>query len=363
MVSPQSIGRQLRLLIVRPSALGDVSRTVPALVTLRASLPEAHIDWLVHESFVDVVAHHPALDGVVPFPRDRIGAMFRSPRLAREALSWARRLSRNRYDMAIDLQGLLRSGLFTWLTRAPRRIGFANAREFAHRAYNHRHAIDVSLHTVDRMLALLEAEGFTPRPDMRLYLGEGDRSWLDTYLNHHLGGGDAPFATLAPTARWRCKCWPIEHYVEVARRLLDSGRVGDRIVVLAGPGEREDVRPLLGQLGDRAIFASTSVGQMMALLSRTALLVCNDSGPLHIAVGFDRPIVTVFGLTDPALVGPYGRRETVVRAPRVDPAAIASYRRHRDDQSLIAQVSVEAVWKKVIEQFDGHHRSEADVTR
>lgn len=343
-----------RVLIVRPSALGDVCRTVPALVTLRHTLPSARIDWLVNETFADAVVAHRDLNGVIKFPRDRFAAMWRRPWRLREAIAWSRRLRGPGYDLAIDLQGLFRSGLFTRLTRAPQRVGYANARETAHRAYNSGHHVDGNLHAVDRMLALLAAEGCQPQHDLRLYLADADAQWGERYLLQHIGE-DEPFVTIAPTARWRCKCWPIDSYITIAKRLLDAGHLGRRIIALSAPDERANAQPLVDALGDRVLFPVTTVGQMMAVVSRASLLLCNDSAPLHVAVGFNRPIVTIFGPTDPALVGPYRRGETVVQPPGIDHMNLSRYRRHRDDQSLISRVSVEMVWDKLIEQVESRH--------
>ena len=339
-----------KVLIVRPTALGDVARTVPALVTLRRALPNARIDWLVHNGLTDVVAHHPALDQVIAFPRKQFGLIWRSIRVATEALTWARQLHANHYDMAIDLQGLFRSGLLTWLTGAPWRVGFANAREMAHLAYNHAHHVDTRLHTVDRSLALLRAEGFKPHDDMQLYVGEQDQQWRETFIREHLP--DQGYVTLAPTARWPCKCWPQKFFIELARRIIDSRRLGRRIVVVAGPGEQAYARPIAEALGDHGLLASTTVGQMMALLSGTRLLVCNDSAPLHIAVGLGRPVVAIFGPTDPNLVGPYHRMESVVQPPAIDRFALTHYRKRPNDQTLIAQVTVDMAWRRVLAELD-----------
>jgi len=344
---------QLRVLIVRPSALGDVSRTVPALVSLRRAMPRAHIDWLVNDSFADVVRHHRALDGVIRFPRGRFSGFYRDGRVAAEVLAWARKLRASRYDIVFDLQGLLRSGLFTWLTRAPERIGFADARELGWLGYNRRHRVALGLHTVDRMLSLIEAQGYPPHRDMHLYLGSQENQWLEDWLKTH-GVLAGSYACIAPTARWLCKCWPMDRYAQIATRLLQSGIAGDRLVILSSPQERGQVQPLLDALGqqhNRVLFPQTSVGQMMAILSRASILVCNDSAPLHIAVGFNRPIVSIFGPTDPAIVGPYGRPDAVVRSPAGTGITKLNYRNNPNDQSIISQVPTEMVWDKVLEQL------------
>ncbi len=341
-----------RVLIIRPSALGDVSRTVPALVTLRHAMPDAQIDWLVSETFAPVIRPHPALNNVVTFPRRRFASIGYNPRVATEALAWARSLRARRYDLVFDLQGLLRSGIFAKLTGAVQRVGFANAREFAWLGYNRRHHVDADTHTVDRMLALLQAAGYTPSHDTRLYLADDDQQWLDSWLKDHLD--DEPYTCIAPIARWRCKCWPIENYTQIARKLLDTGKAGSHIVVVTAPDERPHAQPLIDAFAGNpnVLFPQTTIGQMMALISRTALMVCNDSAPLHIAVGFDRPIAAIFGPTDPAQVGPYRRDDTVVRPPAHAIPANLNYRKHRDDQTLIAQVTVDEVWGKVLEQIN-----------
>ena len=343
----------LRILIIRPSALGDVSRTVPALATLRQTFPDAKIDWLINDTFADAVQNHPALDEVVPFPRKHFATGIRSPRGVSEILTWSRTLGDRCYDLVFDLQGLLRSGLFTWATHARQRVGFANAREMAWLCYNRRHKVDFRLHTVDRMLALLEAEGYdTIQPDMRLYISQESADWLDHWREDLDGTGN--YACLAPTAKWRCKCWPIENYIRLARQLLETSLAGDRLVILASPDEQDQLQPISNALDNdpRVVYPQTTVGQLMAIISQTNLLVCNDSAPLHIAVGFDRPIVSIFGPTNPALVGPYRRDETVIQPPGIVLSQNLNYRRHRDDQSLISQVTFDAVWEKVTEQTE-----------
>ncbi len=354
MPATDSLLKASRVLLIRPSALGDVSRTVPALAALRKALPSASIDWLIQDSLLDAVRHHPALTDTVAFPRDRFRETRKNPRIATEAMKWSIGLAHKHYDVAIDLQGLFRSGLFTMFTFASQRIGYANARELGWLGYNRRHQVDPKLHAVDRMLALLAAEGIdVSTPDMRLYLGSGDEEWLENLREQHNITGR--YFTIAPTARWHSKCWPIERYIEITRRLLKSGRAGDRGLVLDSPRERQLVQPLLDTFGGEKgplFLPQTTVGQMMAVLSQTSLLVCNDSAPLHIAVGFDRPIATVFGPTDPAQVGPYRRMECVVRPESVEQAGIpAAFQRNREDQSLIAQVSPDAVWNIVESQL------------
>ena len=105
-----------KILIVRPSALGDVCKTIPALVTLRQAYPDAQIDWLIRDIFADAIRHHPDLDRVIPFPRERFGKMYYSPRAMLQARAWGKQLRAQKYDAVYDLQGLARSA---WITVCP----------------------------------------------------------------------------------------------------------------------------------------------------------------------------------------------------------------------------------------------------
>ena len=367
-----------RILIVRPSALGDVSRTVGCAVELRRQFPQAEIHWLVARAFADVVRHHPAVDAVVLFDRAGLRKFGRSWRATRDGLAFARQLRRAGYDRVYDLQGLFRSGLFTRLTGAPYRCGFANSREGAAMFYTHKYHVDPNLHTVDRMMSLLTPPPGTPgspapgsgetcggasagsggEPDLRLYVGEADQAWGEAFCQTHQLAGAGGYMCLAPTAQWGCKCWPIEFFARLADRLLNLPET-EAILMLAAAHERPRVDRLfdelarLGRPADelrrRVLFPATTVGQMMALIRGCRLLVCNDSAALHIAVGLDRPFVAIHGPTDPRKVGPYHHRQWVLQPPGVSEADMSRYRKHKDDDRLIRQVSVDAAWAKVCE--------------
>ena len=261
--------------------------------------------------------------------------------------STMQRLRAGDYDLVLDVQGLARSGLFALATGARRRVGYADARELGWLGCNVRHRVPSELHAVERMLALTRAEGFEAVRDMRLYVGEAEAAWAAAWrAEGRLEAGS--YVCLAPTAKWGCKRWPLAKWAELGRRLLARGEDGERLVVLAAPSERAEVEPLIEALGDeRVVMPTTTVGRLMAVLAGAGLLVSNDSAPLHLAVGLGRPTVAIFGPTDPALVGPYGREDCVVQPPGVEREDLTRYRRLGHDDRLIGRVSVEAVWDKV----------------
>ena len=335
-----------RILLIRPSALGDVCRSVPVLASLRRAWPEATIDWLVRDSFADAVRAHPDLSGVLTFPRAALGRSMRRANPA-PSLRWLRELRRGRYDLAIDAQGLARSGLFAWATRASRRVGYANAREGAPIAYTERLRVDRDMHAVDRMLALVEAMGVVPVADMRLYPPESDRAAVDA--DERLAGPG--LIVLAPTSAWPAKRWPGKRFVALAEALLE--RAAARIAIVGAPGEEDQCRGLraLATRRDRVVdlVGATSVGRLMAVIERADLVVANDSAALHMAVGLDRPIVALFGPTRTALVGPYRRDDDVVQHVRpgepLDHKSAAS-------RAMMERITVDEVLERALARLD-----------
>lgn len=344
-----------RILIVRPSALGDVCRTVPVLASLREAFPEARIDWVVRDGYAAAIAAHPDLDEAIPFPRARFARWWRSPRVAAEVRGWLRDIGRRRYDLVLDCQGLGRSGLITRATRAPRRLGPSNAREFAWVGYTERVDVAHRCHTVDRMLALVEAAGAPARPDLSLHVPGTDRDWWSDRRARETDHGSA-YAVLAPTARWASKRWPIERWIELLPVLRERGH--ERAVVIGAPGEEDQVRPLANQTGVIDLVGQTTVGQTMAVVASAGVVVANDSAPLHMAVGFDRPLVALFGPTDPAAVGPYGCDDWVVRAPPPAGSSV-NYRAASTGDELMRAITVGAVTERLAAALAVPRREEA----
>lgn len=299
-----------RILLIRPSALGDVCRSVPLAVSLKRAFPNADLHWLVNAPFADAIRAHPAVAHVVAFDRKALGLASARARFA-PVLAWMNAsLRAPQYDLVVDAQGLARSGLFAFWTRAQRRIGFADAREFGWLGLNERHRV-ASTHTVDRMLDLLAAAGIPPTADLRLYTPPEDANALTA--DPELAGRH--YTLLAPTSAWPGKRWPADRFAEVARALLDTH--DHRVVLVGSAHERPQCAPLLDlaarepRVIDR--IGKTTVGGLMALIQLADRVIANDSAALHIAVGFDRPLIALFGPTDVAKVGPYRRDADVLQ--------------------------------------------------
>ena len=326
-----------RILLIKPSAVGDVVHALPVMEKLRRRYPAAQIDWLLPPENAELVRGHPALSNIVLFARKdfsrdgkRLGAVAGFLRLLGQ-------LRGAKYDLVIDLHGQLRSAIFALATGAPVRIGFdrpvrrrgestfqgrtmknvpqrgwAGAREGSWLAYTHRIAIPtLEVHAVDRYLWVGKMLGFEPGP-ARFDLPIAPEA--DAMISQELeavGAGDRPLAVLVPGTMWETKHWTSEGFGAAARELARTGALP---VLIGTKAEVERNRRIAGiASGTLDLTGKTTLAGVVALIRRAAIVITNDSGAMHIAAALGRPAISIFGPTNPVQVGPYGQPENVVR--------------------------------------------------
>ncbi len=338
-----------RILIVRPSALGDVCRTVPIAWSLREAFPKASVDWVVEDRWMGAVQGHPAVDRVIAFPKRDFRRWWRSIPVAVRTVQWFTKLRRGRYDLVIDAQGLARSGLMALVTGARTRVGHQGSREFAWLGANRRVPRRPDSHVVDAMLELVAAVGAPARADMRLDVSvAGKREWQAASERASIG---PRMLVLATTNGWAGKRWPNARYAAllhaVSAQLLASGI---RDVLLTGaPGEEPQTAPiaeLLRQIGGFRIHdmaGQLSVAATVAAVHDAALLIGLDSAPIHMAAGLGTPFVGLYGATRPWIDGPYGGAEWCVHGGA---GMQLDEHEHRDavrGAAVMERISVEAV--------------------
>jgi heptosyltransferase I len=266
----------VKILIIKPSALGDIVQALPVLTGLRRRWPAAKIDWVVNDTLREILDGHPCLNKTILYPRKRWTSPLRLPEIWR----WARELREERYDIALDLQGLMRSGLMTWATGAPRRIGLLSAREGARATYTEVVA-DTAISAAERYLTCLEHLGIPVQP-------------LDFQLQPHAPlpeplAAFGPYIALHPYSRWRTKLWPWRYYQEMVDQMPDHRFV----VVGEGPWFPLDAP---GRLVD--LRGKLSIAALVSVLDRASAVLSTDSGPAHIAGALGRPTLVLFGATD-----------------------------------------------------------------
>ena len=297
-----------RLLIVKPSSLGDVVHALPTLSALRRRFPSARLSWLVKREWAEVLEGQPDLDDVLAVDLSVKG--------------WAaaiRAVREGRFDLVVDLQGLLRSAVLGWASGSPARVGFANGREGSPWFYSHRVPVpDASMHAVDRYLLIarfLGAESAGPEhASFCLPRDPVTDARVDALLAAAGVRAGTRLVALNPSARWTTKRWPAESFAAVGDWL--QLHAGARVAVVGSGKERSagnDVIRLM-QTTPLDLVGKTTMKELIALLRRLRVFITNDSGPMHLAAAVGTPVIALFGPTDPGRTGPYGDGHRVLRS-------------------------------------------------
>jgi len=313
----------LRIAIVKLSSLGDVIHALPVARALRRALPEAELTWIVEAREYAILRDHPDLHRVLPVDTRRWRRLIRRPAGAREV---GRKLGRlrlrvraSRFDVALDLQGLIKSGFLTAYTGAPVRIGFAAARcrERLNCLFTNRRVTPPpeAVHVVDQYLSLLAPLGLTPGP-AEFWVPErppAERRMEEFLVESGVKRRD-PLVAINPGAGREEKRWPVERLAAVAERL--AAECGAQILLLWGPDEVHMARQIRDALSTRAVLAPpTDLDELAALLRRATLVVANDTGPLHLAAALGTPCLGLYGPTRAERNGPYGARSRGLQSP------------------------------------------------
>jgi heptosyltransferase-1 len=308
-----------RVLVVRLGAMGDIVHTLPAVASLKHSMPHSEITWVVESKWRALLENNPYVDRLIPFDRGALHGL-RS--------AW-RELRRERFDLAIDFQGLIKSGLVAACARPERLYGFDSrcARESAAALFYSTRVHSDSVHRVDKYLDLAAAAGVT-NPLKVFPLPEGSPEG-------RLPG--AEYVLASPFAGWGSKQWPIEYYAALGERLRrDCGLP----LVLNGP---EPVRVAGSE------WHVSGLPGLIHATRRASAIVGVDSGPLHIAAAIGKPGIAIYGPTDPAATGPYGKTFKILRSP----AALTTYKRGAEPDASMRAISPDQVFeqlKTILEQ-------------
>ncbi len=293
-----------RILIIKPSSLGDIIHALPTLAALRSRFPDAWITWLVKKKWAEILDGNPNLDEVLSVNFD----IMQWPSLICT-------LRRKSFDLVIDLQGLFRSAFLANLSGSSIVVGFAEGREGSPWFYSHRVPLSIpkgqswrlwDTHAVDRNLFVAKYLGASwTVPEFWLPNHDHDRKTVCEWL-HESGVKESDrLVAIAPITRQAIKNWPVERFIQVAQSLV---KVDGVKVLLIGTKDTEVSRLFERELGSRLVnfIGKTKVRQLSAVFDKVHLLISNDSAPLHIAAARGTPIVTIFGPTNPRATGPYG---------------------------------------------------------
>jgi len=337
-----------RILIIKPSALGDIVLALPALSVLKRSFPEARISWFVRPEFAPLLEGHLYISDVILFDRKQLSKWWCSPGSFNALSSLVKQLKAGEFDLVFDFQGLFRTGYFSWVTGCKRRFGMAGARELAHLFYTDKISQDASsIHLVDYYLKMVAAAGAQQgKLEFKLPEDTTAAETVDKLLKSQgINGG---YAVIVPGAAQANKRWPIERFAELAGKIDE--RFGLSIVATGSQGEREYIEAI--QTGGKTpvinLAGETTVRELIPLMKKALLVVSNDTGPGHIAAAAGVPIVMIFGPTNPARVCPYKRPQCVVA---VEPTTRGMNADSYESRHNITHITVKQVFETVCQQI------------
>lgn len=305
-----------KILILKFSALGDVVHTLPVAATLRKSLPDSHISWMVEERFQDILQGNPDIDEVIPL-RTKVWRKNWNAKSLNEILDTIKTLRQHKFDLVLDLHGLFKSSIIARLSGAPNRVGFhrKNCKEKLSTLFTNRrapymagglHVVDMNLTVLQTALSKVEETKIFPLqvPD------EADKK-IAHFFDQNPDLTTRPIIAINPGAGFASKQWELDRFAELADRIAKE--LGYSIMLTWGPGEEFKVQQISTHMQQQNWIAPpTSILESIALYKRMALLVSCDSGPLHLGAAVGIPTVSIFGPTDPVRNGAYGMNHATV---------------------------------------------------
>ena len=324
----------MKILILKPSSLGDVLQALPVLRLLKLHYRDAQIHWWIDSALAPLLEGDPDLAGVVRFERRR----WANPRHWPEMLRSVRWLRAQQFDLVIDLQCLARSGTFAWLACGGLLVGLDETREGARGFYDlavprqsfHTHAVDWYQSVLPRLGVPVHRDfcWLPERPEIAAAIRQ---KWPD-------GFPKAAWIALQPGARWENKRWPVEHFAELVRQLAEKSPE-IHFAILGSQDDHPLGEIILQAAPDRCLnlCGATSLPEMIEWIRRCRGMITNDTGPMHAAAALGKPIAALFGPTEPRRTGPYGQLQNVLRIDLpCSPCLKSNCRFDRPDECLRA---------------------------
>lgn len=289
----------MHVLIVKTSSLGDVIHSLPALTDALGVLRDVRFDWVVEEGFAEIPAWHPAVEQVIPVALRRWRKDWRAAKASGEWAAFLEQLQAREYDLVIDAQGLMKSA---WLARKARGplhgLAWKSAREpVASLFYGHRHRVSWRQHAVSRVRQLFgSALGYHPPIGLP-----------DYGLSPLASGSAAEYVIFLHGTTWATKHYPEAYWSELAKRVADAG-IGVRLP-WGNDAEHERAQRIAAVADGVEVLPAMNLRQLAEEISGARGVVAVDTGLSHLVAAFGIPQVALYGATDPARTGAYGKAQ------------------------------------------------------
>jgi lipopolysaccharide heptosyltransferase II len=338
----------LKILILKPSSLGDVIQALPVLRLVKCHLPASEIFWWIDSALAPLLEGDPDLAGIVRFERKR----WASPRHWPEMFRSIRRMRAQNFDWVIDLQCLARSGAFAWLANGKFLIGLDEVREGARGFYDLAvRRASFHTHAVDWYLAVLPPLDV---PVHKNFQWLPERPAIAAAVKSKWQTDGTRWIAIQPGARWPNKRWPVQNFAELVRLL--AGSFSDARFAILG---NDDDKPL-GEAISRAeparclnLCGRISLPEMIEWLRLSELMITNDTGPMHVAAALGTPLVALFGPTEPRRTGPYGQLENILRINLPCSPCMKSYCAYEKPNECLKAISPAMVFENACKKLEG----------
>lgn len=340
-----------RLLIVRLSAMGDVIHTLPAAQALRDAFPQATIGWVIEERWAELLcapgtplrgprsAQRPLVDWVHPVSLTGWRKSLFTVSTPQQIAKVWNDVRAAHYEVAVDLQGAIRSAVLARWSGARVVYGAAEPRESPASLWYTRRAITRGAHVIEQNLSVAAAVAQKKLNVPRVKFPHDEEA--ERRIGRRLAdAGVGEFAILNSGAGWGAKRWPAERYGRVARALADNGL---RAILNYGPGEEDLAHEAEAASEGTAKAMKGSISELIALTRRAKLFIGGDTGPMHLAAALQVPVVAIFGPTDPARNGPYRTSNATRSMVLRNPASPTTHARNPRPDEAMLEISVDSV--------------------
>lgn len=330
------------ILIVKLSAIGDVIHALPVAHALKERYPTARITWVVEKPAYDLLTNNPDINEIIIFDKPKFKSLAG---LLKYSPEFSSLLKARHFDLALDLQGLFKSAAITALSGAKQRLGYCNMRELSQWVSRPVCGTHSQGHIVERYLDVARyLDCNVDKVVFPIHI-TAEEAMAATQIATHAGlDVSRKYIVLAPGTNWISKCWPTNHYAQLAGRLFDSGIIP---VIIGGPDDHRLATEinLAARILPVDLTGRTNLKQLSYIIKQAAAFVGGDTGPMHLAVALGTPVITMFGPTDPNRNGPYqGKRQTLV----VPDSCQGCWKRVcPKQQNCMEHITVENVFNKI----------------
>ncbi|GAB5046023.1 lipopolysaccharide heptosyltransferase I [Thermodesulfovibrio sp. TK110] len=322
-----------KLLIVKPSSLGDIVHSLAFLNTVKENFKDIKIHWIVSKEFEELLTEHPLIDKVITVDKNKWKDLKNIALTFKEFQNLRRVLKNENYDITVDLQGLLRSGIITWLSNASIRAGFKEARELSHIFYNKKISVSQGIHAVFRYLEVAKALGCRinsikfPLPKVK------EPAWLNEFDD---------FVVIIPSTRWQSKNWSIPYFVELVKMLPY------KFLIVGSKSDKNEAIKIEEYTRGKAksVAGKTTLKELIAVFEKSLFVITADTGTMHLAVACGKKVVALFGPTSPERTGPFGNWHLIIKS---DMPCSPCFKKKCDEHKCMKEITPQMVYNKIIQ--------------